>query len=160
HLDQAKGFISEEFDAECARKYKPQKNDIFMVKSGSTTGKVAFVDTDANFNIWSPIAAMRTDNAITARYVYHLLQTDSIQNMVQTRMSHGSQPNLSMRVIEQFDVKIPSLDDQKRIVAILDKFDALTNDLSQGLPAELAMHRAQYEYYRDKLLTFSEKESA
>lgn len=49
---------------------------------------------------------------------------------------------------------VPPLAEQERIVAILDKFDALVNDISSGLPAELEMRRKQYEYYRDRLLTF------
>ncbi len=49
------------------------------------------------------------------------------------------------------------LDEQERIVTILDKFDALVNDLSIGLPAELKARRQQYEYYRDRLLTFEER---
>ena len=53
-------------------------------------------------------------------------------------------------------IPVPSLEDQQEIVAILDKFDALVNDLSVGLPAELAARRMQYEYYRDRLLTFEE----
>ena len=154
HFEKAQGFITKDFDIECAKKYKPRRNDVFMVKSGSTTGKVAFVDTDADFNVWSPLAAMRTDNEITARYIYHFLQTSSAQNMVFTRMSHGSQPNLSMRTLEQFDIKIPSFDEQRRIVAILDRFDAFCNDLTSGLPAEIEARQKQYEYYRDKLLTF------
>lgn len=51
-------------------------------------------------------------------------------------------------------VPVPPLAEQERIVAILDKFDALVNDISSGLPAELEMRRKQYEYYRDRLLTF------
>lgn len=50
--------------------------------------------------------------------------------------------------------------EQQRIVAILDKFEALVNDISKGLPAEIAARRRQYEYYRDKLLTFKRKEDA
>ena len=53
-------------------------------------------------------------------------------------------------------IPVPPLDEQERIVAILDRFDALVNDLSIGLPAELAARRKQYEYYRDRLLTFEE----
>ena len=53
-------------------------------------------------------------------------------------------------------IPVPPLEEQERIVAILDKFDALVNDLSVGLPAELAARRKQYEYYRDRLLTFEE----
>ena len=156
HLSEAQGLISEEFDIECSKKYKPRKHDVYMVKSGSTTGKVAYVDFDDNFNIWSPLAAMRASNPITARYIYHLLQTRSVQEMVLSRMSHGSQPNLSMRVLEQFDIKIPSFEDQKRIVNILDKFEHIANNTFAGLPAEITARQKQYEYYREKLLTFKE----
>lgn len=156
HLEDAQGFITKEFDEECARKYKPRKWDVYMVKSGSTTGKVAIVDIDKDFNIWSPLAAMRTGNEITSRYLYHLLQTKKVQEQVQNRMSHGSQPNLSMRVLEQFDVKIPILEEQERIVNVLDKFDTLVNDITVGLPAEIELRRQQYEYYRNKLLSFEE----
>jgi len=76
------------------------------------------------------------------------------------KASHGSQPNLGMRALEQFDVKIPSIEEQERIAAILDRFDALVNDITQGLPAEITARRKQYEYYRDKLLTFKQKEVA
>ena len=56
----------------------------------------------------------------------------------------------------RYPVAVPPLEEQERIVAILDKFDALVNDLSNGLPAELKARRQQYEYYCDRLLTFSE----
>ena len=54
----------------------------------------------------------------------------------------------------KFTVPIPPLSEQQRIVAILDKFEALVNDLTEGLPAEIAARQEQYEYYRDKLLSF------
>ena len=56
--------------------------------------------------------------------------------------------------MEKFKLPIPPLSEQQRIVSILDKFETLVNDLSQGLPAEIAAVQEQYEYYRDKLLTF------
>lgn len=58
------------------------------------------------------------------------------------------------------EVPIPPMKEQQRIVAILDKFETLVNDISEGLPAEIAARRQQYEYYRDKLLTFKRKEDA
>ncbi len=58
--------------------------------------------------------------------------------------------------LQKIRIPIPSPKEQARIVAILDKFDALTNDLSEGLPAEIAARRKQYEHYRDRLLTFQE----
>lgn len=159
HFENMRGYITEEFDLECCKKYKPQKHDVYMVKSGSTTGKVAYVDTDMRFNIWSPLAAMRVNDKNSSRYLYHLLQTKSIQEQVKAKSSRGSQPNLSMRVLEQFQVKVPPLPEQKRIADILDRFDTLCHDQTVGLPAEIEARRRQYEYYRDKLLTFKEKEA-
>ena len=59
-------------------------------------------------------------------------------------------------VMEKIRIPIPPLSEQKQIVLILDKFDALVNDISIGLPAELNARRQQYEYYRGKLLTFEQ----
>ena len=68
----------------------------------------------------------------------------------------GAQPGLSVAKLEKIMVPIPPLAEQTRIVAILDRFDALCNDLTSGLPAEIEARRKQYAYYRDKLLTFKE----
>lgn len=59
-------------------------------------------------------------------------------------------------MITKFEIPVPPLEVQQEIVDILDKFDALVNDITVGLPAEIAARRKQYEYYRDKLLTFEE----
>lgn len=65
-------------------------------------------------------------------------------------------PRGSRDAILKYKIPIPPLSEQQRIVAILDRFDALCNDLTSGLPAEIEARRKQYEYYRDKLLTFRE----
>ena len=156
HFEKRRGNITPEFDAECCKKYKPQKHDVFMVKSGSTTGKVGYVDTEERFNIWSPLAAMRVNSENSSRYLFHLLQSKMVQQQVAAKASHGSQPNLSMRALEQFDVVIPPLDIQLRLANVLDNFDAICTDLDIGLPAEIEARKKQYEYYRDKLLSFSE----
>lgn len=67
------------------------------------------------------------------------------------------QTNLRKDNILNISIPIPSLSEQQRIVSILDKFESLVNDLSEGLPAEIAAVQEQYEYYRDKLLTFKRK---
>ena len=157
HFEKKRGNITKEFDEECCKKYKPQRNDVFMVKSGSTTGKVGYVDTDERFNIWSPIAALRVNDNNSSRYLFHLLQSTSVQNMVKSKASHGSQPNLGMRVLEQFEVPMPPLDVQIKIAEVLDNFDTICSDLNIGLPAEIEARQKQYEYYRDMLLTFAEK---
>ena len=64
--------------------------------------------------------------------------------------------NIPMENIRKFSISIPTIEEQERIVSILDRFDTLCNDLSTGLPAEIEARKKQYEYYRDKLLTFKE----
>lgn len=73
---------------------------------------------------------------------------------MEKRKTTGAVPHISMKDIASFSVPLPSLKEQQRIVDILDRFDTLCNDLTAGLPAEIEARQKQYEYYRDKLLTF------
>ena len=70
----------------------------------------------------------------------------------------ASVPRLSRTVIENLQIPLLPLDEQQIIVSILDRFDTLCNDISSGLPAEIEARQKQYEYYRDKLLTFKKKD--
>ena len=151
-FNRKRGYISIEYDNLCRKKYSPQLNDIYLVKSGSTTGKVAIVNTNERFNIWSPLAAIRVNKDNNPYYFYYLLQTKQIQDQVKLKSSQGSQPNLSMRVLEKFIIPLPSLQEQSRIVSILDTFEASIANLE----AQLKERQKQYEYYRNKLLTFEE----
>lgn len=87
------------------------------------------------------------------RFVYHWLvnQYDDLRSR-----GHGNRSDLNIGIIKAYPVPVPPLDEQERIATILDKFDALVNDLSSGLPAEIKARRRQYEHYRDRLLTFRE----
>lgn len=71
-----------------------------------------------------------------------------------SQVRKASIPRLSPSVIKEMEIPIPSLEEQEKIASILDRFDTLTNDLVAGLPAEIEKRRQQYEFYRDKLLTF------
>ena len=68
----------------------------------------------------------------------------------------GGQPLVTAGQIKKVIIPVPMMQEQERIVAVLDRFDTLCNDLSAGLPAEIEARRKQYEYYRDKLLSFEE----
>ena len=92
---------------------------------------------------------------IINKYIYYCLLTN--QNILLSKVRKASIPRLSPNVIKDLSIPIPPLSEQQRIVDILDRFDALVNDLSAGLPAEIEARRKQYEYYRDTLLTFKRK---
>lgn len=81
----------------------------------------------------------------------------SVRNKLIEFKHTGSVPALNRKELMSLTVPVPPLEEQARIVAILDRFDALCNDISSGLPAEIEARRKQYEYYRDRLLTFREK---
>ena len=86
------------------------------------------------------------------KFLYYLLQVAKLEQY----KTAGAQPGLSVAKLEKVTLPARPLETQRRIVSILDRFDTLCNDLTGGLPAEIALRQKQYEYYRDKLLTFKE----
>ncbi|MFW5478916.1 MAG: restriction endonuclease subunit S [Segatella copri] len=88
----------------------------------------------------------------TRRYVEIYLNSTDLSYYI----TGGAQPKLNQKNLNKIEIPMPPLDEQKRIVGILDRFDVLCNDLSAGLPAEIEARQKQYEYYRDKLLTFKQ----
>ena len=89
----------------------------------------------------------------TRRYVEFYLNSIDLTQYI----SGGAQPKLNQKNFNAIPIPLPSIKEQERIVGILDRFDALCNDLTAGLPAEIEARQKQYEYYRDKLLTFQQK---
>lgn len=90
------------------------------------------------------------DNFAIAKYIYYCLQKEHLEDY----NTAGGVPSLTQTVLNKIVIPLPTLEKQKEIVEILDKFDSICNDLSAGLPAEIEHRQKQYEYYRDKLLSF------
>lgn len=90
-------------------------------------------------------------------FLYHLISSSNVQNELRKKASFGGAvQNLNADIVKELVLPVPPLEIQEKIVLILDRFDKLCNDISQGLPAEIEARKKQYEYYRDKLLTFKE----
>lgn len=96
------------------------------------------------------------EEQLISRYIFHFLVAK--QHLLSSQVRRASIPRLSRQSIERIKIPIPSLEEQARIVAILDKFDTLTNSISEGLPREIELRQKQYEYYRNLLLTFPKPE--
>ena len=92
---------------------------------------------------------------INPKYVSYFMATESFSEQKRRFITGTKVRRITPGNIAKIEIPVPPLAEQERIVAILDKFDALVNDLSSGLPAEIAARRKQYEYYRDQLLTFT-----
>jgi type I restriction enzyme S subunit len=90
------------------------------------------------------------------KYLAYLFQTSYFLNYKMSKVIGVKVIDIPQKALENFLIPVPSLDEQERIVSILDRFETLVNDLTQGLPAEIAAVQEQYEYYRNKLLSFEE----
>jgi type I restriction enzyme S subunit len=120
-FDHIRGFISREFYDECSKKYVPQRDDIYMIKSGATTGRVSVVDTDRIFTIWSPLAVFRCNpDVVHFRFLYYFLQSSAYQRQVQFGWTYGTQQNIGMRTLERLKVFVPPFDEQYAITECLD----------------------------------------
>ena len=117
-----RGYITEEFYQECCLKYIPEIDDVYMIKSGATRGRVSIVNTlEPKFTIWSPLAVMRCDkNKMVPKFLYYAVQSEQFQRQVALGWSFGTQQNLGMRTLEQLKLIIPTLSEQKDIANYLD----------------------------------------
>ena len=97
-------------------------------------------------------------DSVQTKYLYHSLKAK--EGDLYALRAVGGIPALNLAPVRDFQVSVPSIEVQTEIVSTLDKLDALVNDINFGLPAEIAARRKQYEYYRNKLLTFKEFEAA
>ena len=135
------------------------KGDILITKDG-TLGKVAFMAEEPNKPTTLNSGVFRihtTDLQVSSRYLFHYFTSKYFTDFVNSVKTGSTIPHLTQQGLVSLNIPIPSLEEQNRVVSILDRFDTLTTDLTQGLPAEIEKRRQQYEYYRDKLLTFRRK---
>lgn len=134
-----------------------QPGDVVIAEVGETVedvGKATAWLGDTKVAIHDGCYGLR--HSMNPKFVAYYLQTATYHAEKSRHVARAKVKRLSMTGIKQVRLPVPSMAEQERIVSILDKFDALVNDLSVGLPAELVARRKQYEYYRDRLLTFEE----
>lgn len=136
---------------------KLYKNDLLYTYVG-TVGQVGLVDQNNKYYLAPNVARIRINNSkVLPKFVMYFLQTPEFKvNQLDKLTGASSMKNITMTNIRKFKIPLPSIEEQERIVNILDRFDKLCNDISEGLPAEIEARQKQYEYYRDKLLTFKE----
>ncbi len=126
------------------------ENCVIVAMYGATAAKVAINKIPVTTN--QACCNLQVDESKAMyRYVYYWLTNKYLELK---ELGQGSQTNINAKIIRSFQIPLPPLAEQARIVDILDRFDTLVNDLTNGLPAEIAARRKQYAYYRDKLLTF------
>lgn len=135
-----RGYISEEYYRECCKKYVPELNDIYMIKSGATTGSVALVDTDEIFTIWSPLAVFRCKASFASyKFLFYFLQSDGYQKQVENMWSYGTQQNIGMRTLEKLKICVPPLTEQEIIADYLDSHTLKIDTSIANLKSQFSM---------------------
>jgi len=152
----SKKYISEEdFNK---YKIKPQINDVFMTRIGSI-GDCAIFDKQVDLAYYVSLALIRPNtNIVTSKYLKYVIESRFGRKELSKRTLVNAVPiKINKNDIGKIELPIPPLSVQENIVKILDRFEKLNNDMSEGLPAEIEARKKQYEYYRDTLLSFDDK---
>lgn len=147
-------YISKDLYDEYRSKYHfPKKGDL-LISAAGTIGRIVEYNGDDAYYQDSNIVWLDNDESIVLNsYLKHFYRLNPWR-----AVTGGTISRLYNDLIRKVEILVPPIEEQQRIVDILDRFDALVNDISSGLPAEIAARRKQYEYYRDQLLTFKELE--
>ena len=124
------------------------KTNILVARVGANAGYTHLAN--GKYDVSDNTLVVDVKDQYNVKYVYYQLVHLNLHQYAKG----GGQPLVTAGQIKEVFLALPSVEEQKRIVSILDRFDALCNDISTGLPAEIEARQKQYEYYRDKLLTF------
>ena len=135
------------------------KGDILFATTRPTLKRYCKITGEFNGQICSTgFVVLRPNiNIILSSYLYYIVSSDRFFTYVEKNQEGTSYPAISDSKVKEFDFSLPPIDVQERIVKVLDNFDAICSDLGIGLPAEIEKRQKQYEYYREKLLTFDGK---
>ena len=150
-------FVSPNDYADVMRRGLPKIGDV-LITTEAPCGNVAQIDRE-NIALAQRVIKYRPKSAdeLNSTFLKYILLGIEFQNKLLAAATGGTVKGIKGSKLHQLTIPVPSLVEQERIVSILDRFDALCNDLTSGLPAEIEARQKQYEYYRDKLLTFKEK---
>ena len=155
---EVEGRITQLGYDKCSTKMVPEGSVVIaLAGQGKTRGTVAILRTSVCTN-QSLAALVPQKEIVSGEYLYYYLKTQYAK-LREVSAGDGTRGGLNLKMLKAYKVVIPSHKAQDQIVAILDRFDTLTTDLIQGLPAEIEKRRQQYEFYRDKLLTFKRKDA-
>lgn len=153
----SKEFISENDYALVMRRGFPKLGDV-LITTEAPCGFVAQVDRE-NIALAQRVIKYRSkDDRLSNSFLKHYLLGSPFQNKLHKTATGSTVKGIKGSKLHQLKIPIPRIEEQARIVSILDKFDALTNSISEGLPREIELRRKQYEYYRDLLLSFPKPE--
>ena len=152
-LQNREGKTISAYVPQSGRHTKYNVNDILIGNIRPYLKKIWYSDRIGGTNGDVLVIHLKDKNVIS-RYLFQILAADDFFEYNVRHSKGAKMPRGNKNKIMEYKIPIPSLEEQARIVSILDKFDTLTNSISEGLPKEIELRKKQYEYYRDLLLTF------
>ena len=148
-------FVPSSYYDALADKRKPHSGDILYTVVGSY-GIPVCIEQDTKFVFQRHIAILRPrSEIIKARYMFHAMQSGAFKAQADKAAKGAAQKTIGLSSLAEMTLPVPDMCIQERLIRVLDNFDSICTDLSSGLPAEIEARQKQYEYYRDKLLTFT-----
>ena len=139
----------------CNNRSNLEKGDVLFSGTGTIGEMVVLEETPTNWNIKEGVYTIKPDQTkILSKFLRYILMSTPVRLSYLSKVAGGTVKSISMGDMKKIKIPLPTLEKQAEVVALLDRFDKLCNDLTSGLPAEIAARKKQYEYYRDKLLTF------
>ena len=130
-------------------------NDVLLTIV-ATIGRTAIVKEDNNFLLQRSVCVLKPNKNICSKFLKYCLDVNKVQKYMNDNAHGSAQAGIYLNQVKKIIIPLPSLEKQNQIVELLDKFDLYCNDIMQGLPAEIEKRKQQYEYYRNKLLTFKQ----
>jgi len=140
--------------------YLLSKGDLLMARTGATYGKTMLFDGGISAVYASFLIRIRfPKREVLPTYYWHFAQSNAYWGQANRLVSKAGQPQFNANVLKSVLMPVPPINEQQKVVDLLDRFDALINGISKDLPAEIEARHKQYEYYRDNLLTFQQNDT-
>jgi len=148
---------AQKITADGAKKSRILEKGDFIISNSMSFGRPYILGIrGAIHDGWASISEF--EDRLYPDYLYHYLSSEKVQSYWAGKINSGSVSNLNADIIKTLPIPVPTLSEQKQIASLLDKFEALTNSLSEGLPREIELRQKQYAYYRDLLLSFPKQD--
>ena len=133
-----------------------EEGDVIFATTRPTLQRYTLIDSEFSGDIVSTgyCVLRAVTDIVLPKWIYYHIASTNFNFYVEEHQSGSAYPAISDKKVKDFKIPVPSLDEQARVIEVLDKFDTLTNSITEGLPKEIELRQKQYEYYRDLLLSF------
>ena len=143
----------------CNNRSNLEAGDVLFSGTGTIGETAVITENPTNWNIKEGVYTIKPDQALlNPKYLRYLLMTQEMKESYMKKVAGGTVKSIPMKEMKLLGFVLPTMVKQNQIVNVIEQFDRLCNSLSEGLPVELSLRQKQYEYFRDKLLTFRRKQ--